>query len=386
MCIGQLDHVYANFHSRGYHKDIFIAIRNLSIHAGQIDSKLLNVIESKPDFGQFKSILDKPFWPGFNPLQQIDERLRWSEKEHFNEKKHRIWFNSENNENKCLNELTINPCQISNECAINFFNQTGFNGYQLSNQIFYLLIAKGLKCEKEILQILNETRSKSINDHVIEFCTNIHFELKKFQRDKKKIARIDQKFLELLLEQVFVCGQFGFVEFVDTHFIVAALSWQHPKIGCYTNSRPEGVPNMGISGDIGVQHIGVSKQEDTCLPHFTAVAAVALVTALRFILDPSPWPEYHSAADQLVTIDRIVAEDQYHTFRYIQWVRDAHFPSNMRPPAPPSVAIAPDLIAFVALLFIFLVGSVIAHNACTSNNSRPFGKQKQLYPFAYKKL
>uniref|UniRef100_A0AC35GA48 Peptidase S8/S53 domain-containing protein n=1 Tax=Panagrolaimus sp. PS1159 TaxID=55785 RepID=A0AC35GA48_9BILA len=252
--------------------------------------------------------------------------------------------------------------------------------------MLFLLIAKGLKCETEITKILNETRFKTVNEHIAEFCTNIHFELKKFHRDKKKLARIDQNDLELLLEQVFVCGQFGFVEFVDTHFIVAALSWQHPKIGCFTNSRPEGIPNMGISGDIGIQNVGVSKQEDTCLPHFTAVAASALVTALRFILNPSPWPEYHSAADQLVAIDRIVAEDQFHTFRYIQWVQDAHFPTNMRPPKPPSIAIAPDLIAFVALLFIILIVIVIAHNACTSNSSRPFGKQKQLYPFAYKKL
>uniref|UniRef100_A0A914Q4Y5 Uncharacterized protein n=1 Tax=Panagrolaimus davidi TaxID=227884 RepID=A0A914Q4Y5_9BILA len=258
---GQLDHVYADFHGRGYHKDIFDAIRNISINAGKIDGKILKAAEIKPDFETFKSILEKPFWPGFNSLQQIDERFRWSDKEHFNEKKHRIWFNSENNENKCLIELTENPCKISNECAIKFFNQTGFNGYQLSNQMLFLLIAKGLKCETEITKILNETRFKTVNEHVAEFCTNIHFELKKFQRDKKKLARIDQNDLELLLEQVFVCGQFGFVEFVDTHFIVAALSWQHPKIGCFTNSRPEGIPNMGISGDIGIQNVGVSKQE-----------------------------------------------------------------------------------------------------------------------------
>uniref|UniRef100_A0AC35GB62 N-acetyltransferase domain-containing protein n=1 Tax=Panagrolaimus sp. PS1159 TaxID=55785 RepID=A0AC35GB62_9BILA len=92
--------VIQDFHGRGYHKDIFDAIRNISINAGKIDGKILKAAEIKPDFKTFKSILEKPFWPGFNSLQQIDERFRWSDKEHFNEKKHRIWFDSENNENK----------------------------------------------------------------------------------------------------------------------------------------------------------------------------------------------------------------------------------------------------------------------------------------------
>lgn len=51
------------------------------------------------------------------------------------------------------------------------------------------------------------------------------------------------------MEQTFVCLQFGFVEFANPHLLVAVLAWQHPVLGCYTNKKPESVPNMGLSAD-----------------------------------------------------------------------------------------------------------------------------------------
>lgn len=48
---------------------------------------------------------------------------------------------------------------------------------------------------------------------------------------------------------VFVCLKFGYVEFANPHFLVTALAWQHPVLGCYTSQKPEYIPNMGLSAD-----------------------------------------------------------------------------------------------------------------------------------------
>uniref|UniRef100_A0AC34RKC1 Uncharacterized protein n=1 Tax=Panagrolaimus sp. JU765 TaxID=591449 RepID=A0AC34RKC1_9BILA len=106
--------------------------------------------------------------------------------------------------------------------------------------------------------------------------------------------------------------------------------------------------------------------------------------ALRFLLDPPPWPEYHHAADQLISADTIVAEEKFHVFKYIDWVRD--IPGGIHLPRPPPVTWAPDLIAFVFLLLMLLIGSIIAHNYCSSDANSRYGKHKKLYNFAYKKL
>ena len=131
---------------------------------------------------------------------------------------------------------------------------TGFNGYQLTNQLLYLTIAQNFnKCAPSINSTLLHLRNKTISDQAQEFCTNMLSELDKYKRDKKKLARIDHKSLDLLMEQVFVCGINGFVEFVDTHLIVAGLGWQNPDLGCWTRRKPEPIVNLGLSGDVKVR-------------------------------------------------------------------------------------------------------------------------------------
>lgn len=58
-------------------------------------------------------------------------------------------------------------------------------------------------------------------------------------------------FFENSFFSVFVCGYNGFVEFPDPHFLVSTLSWQHPKLGCYTRLKPETIPNWGIAAEFG---------------------------------------------------------------------------------------------------------------------------------------
>lgn len=121
---------------------------------------------------------------------------------------------------------------------------------------------------------------------------------------------------------------------------------------------------------------------DACHPHTTVVAMASLLVFLHFLINPSPWPEFH-LSDKLMTVDQIVSEDRFRNFRYIEWVKDAHFPPNIRLPKPPPMAWSPDLIAFMALLFIVVVGGVLAHHIFSSNR---YWRAKQMYHFSYKKL
>ncbi|KAE9554731.1 hypothetical protein FO519_002059 [Halicephalobus sp. NKZ332] len=384
---GQMDQLYINYRDKGYHKDIFSAIRNISMKASELAAKGSEKLEER-DPGRFKagkSLFSHGFRMKIQPARQTDERMRWQVKEHFNEKSSRVWFDVDSGEMKCLFDFTSSTnCTLSESCIQSMLTTTGLNGYQLTNQLLYLTIAQNLNCAPSINSTLLHLRNKTILDQTQEFCTNILGELDKYKRDKKKLARIDHKSLDLMMEQVFVCGINGFVEFVDTHFIVAGLGWQNPELGCWTRRKSEPV-NTGLSGDLKTKKEPLqSSPGEACLPHLSAVTTGALITALRFLLDPPPWPEYHSAADQLISADRIVSEDRFHFFKYIEWVRD--FPADMRIPRPPPVAWAPDLVAFMFLLFVFLIGSVVAHSFCTPGPNNKFIRTKRLYPFAYKKL
>lgn len=146
------------------------------------------------------------------------------------------------------------------------------------------------------------------------------------------------------------------------------------------------MPEVGIVADLASNDRSNDAhqihQEDACHDHTTVVAMASLLIFLNFLMNPSPWPEYH-LSDKLMTVDQIVAEDRFRNFRYIDWVKDAHFPSNIRLPKPPPMAWSPDLIAFMALLFIVVAGSVLAHHLFSSNR---YCRTKRMYHFAYKKL
>lgn len=218
-----------------------------------------------------------------------------------------------------------------------------------------------------------------------------------------------------MLNLVFVCLHFGFVEFGDPHVLITALQWQHPSLGCYTAQKPEPVPNLGLSSSFvkNDQNDQIGKIwylfvrfhmliiffdhsftitllffliliSEACRMQTTTIAALTLVTFLRYLLDPGPWAEFRFA-DHLVQIDQIVAEDHFRHFKYIEWVRDCPHEIH-RMPRPPPVAYSPDLIAFMALLFFFIIGSIVAHQLCTGDHNAKIGKTKLLYPYAFKKL
>lgn len=109
---------------------------------------------------------------------------------------------------------------------------------------------------------------------------------------------------------------------------------------------------------------------------------------MRYLLNPSPWPEFQFA-DHLVQIDKIISEDRFCHFNYLQWVRDSSIllKHESHLPKPPPMTWSPDLIAFVILLLVFVAGSIVAHyiwGNTVGDNFKIGGKR--MYPYAFKKL
>ncbi|KAH7714867.1 hypothetical protein AAVH_17759 [Aphelenchoides avenae] len=393
--VSQLEEFHAAFSQKGLHKYIFVAIRNLSRAAESTAEKAIASLEQRDDayFNKFRFLVQRPYKIGVSPHRRIDEHFRWSEKDRGDAGARREpWFD-ESASDGCMQELFLEGCPLSESCLKTMLGPKGTTGYIVTHQVLYVSIGKMAGCSAQIETFLNSSRgAQTTEDYVAELCTNIHDEVARYQRDKRKLARISHDDLDLLVEQVFVCGQFGFVDFANPHVLVAALAWQHPRLGCYTRSKPEALPNMGLSADVlgfgpgssARKPLEESVAQDSCLSHMSTVAAGALLTFLRLLLDPAPWPEFHFA-DQLVQIDAVVAEDRFVQFRYIDWVRDALLPSDVRLPRPPPVAWSPDLIAFVVLLFIFVAGVVVAHHLFSSSATNTIGR-KRVYHYAYKKL
>uniref|UniRef100_A0A915EL16 Uncharacterized protein n=1 Tax=Ditylenchus dipsaci TaxID=166011 RepID=A0A915EL16_9BILA len=343
---------------------------------------------------QLKALVDKSLSVPFHPHRKLDERLRWGNKDILDrgtEHESGPWFvdssNAPSHLNQCLFSLISKQCSMPSDCIQKFLTSKGLIGYDISRQVLFVSLAQMAGCNDAIEKMIKEnSENMSIDGFISERCTNIHDEM--VRRDKKKLARIANPSLDLMMEQVFVCLQYGYLEFANPHSLVTALAWQHPVLGCYTLQKPESIPNLGLSSGLKIVSDNQSDQQGTCLLHTSTVVGLGIVMFLRFLLDPGPWPELRFV-DQLVQIDQIVAEDHFEHFKYIDWVRDSNFPHEIRGmPRPPPMAWSPDLVAFMVLLFFCIIGSVIGHHLFTNNKNygRMGGKVKQMYPYAFKKL
>uniref|UniRef100_A0A0M3I5Y4 COesterase domain-containing protein n=1 Tax=Ascaris lumbricoides TaxID=6252 RepID=A0A0M3I5Y4_ASCLU len=116
---------------------------------------------------------------------------------------------------------------------------------------------------------------------------------------------------------------------------------------------------------------------DYCSTHSATVASGALVVFLRFLLDPGPWPEFF-LADQPVTLQNILSEDQFRQYRYARWVKDS-FPVQLPLSRPPELDWSPDLLAYLVLIAFVCIASLVAQFGCKR-------RVKQVYHFAYKNL
>lgn len=391
---GQLKHLYMDIESQGIDSEIINEMRNLSECAGEIANRAIPFVADREFsyYKQFRYLLTHPY-DLTRPPQRTDETLRWMEKQRpadDNVVRRTIWFNE-----SCFAEVLSKDynvdnagsvCSVSDECMKRMFGNRGLSGYGLTHQILFASVLELTSCDRIASNYLLSTQNITLDGFIKEYCTNMIEELLFFQKNARNLARLNYYRKDLLMEQVFACGQYGFVETSSLHLLVSFLSWQHPSLGCFTKEKPEDLPGMSIyEAHNFVHHNNAASRrilndvvhEDYCSSHSATVAAGALVVFLRFLMIPGPWPEFF-LANQPVTVRNILAEDRFQRYNYARWVRNS-FPYQMRFSRPPSVGWSPDLLAYILLLIFVIGASMCSHLFCKR-------KSKQMYHFAYKKL
>ncbi|VDM38684.1 unnamed protein product [Toxocara canis] len=435
---GQLNQFCEDFEGRDLDSEVVDEMRNLSRRASEIANKAIPYVADRDRFyyRQFHYLLTHPY-SITHEVQRIDERLRWAEKETLRRGFYEggaMWFN-EKQSDSCFAEVLskeynsyniTSTCDISEPCLKRMLSTPGLSGYRLAHQVLFIAIIQVTPCTDIVSSYLSTTSNTTLEGFVKEYCTNLLEELLTFQKNARIVARMNPHQRDLLMEQVFACGQFGFVEVCSLHLLVAILSWQHPTLGCFVkesledqfavgvlpaiiSSPPDNFSSRKILSDI--IHNGqffsypwaLVENDDLWLlmwshplPHLfflmdkprvgqkyfgswphLLLDKESLVVFLRFLLDPGPWPEFF-LADQPVTVQNIPAEDQFRQYRYARWVRDS-FPAQIPLSRPPQLGWSPDLLACLVLIGFICVASLIA---------RFCGKRrvKQMYRFAYKNL
>lgn len=386
---GQLRRLYVDFDGRGLDGEIIAELRNLSFRASEIANRVLPLIaDREPKFyRQFHYLLTHPY-EITNPAQRTDERFRWMEKERPQREEideRGMWFNE-----SCFGEVLSknyevsapsSTCSIDEHCLKRMLGTRGLTGYRITNQILFAAVIQMVPCSEVASRYLSSTWNQTLDDFIKEYCTNMIEELLSFQKNARILARMNYRKKDLLMEQVFACGQFGFVETSSLHLLVSVLSWQHPTLGCFTKEKPENLPNVDRA-EVNTEEVWSHLQSrdlvsHLCSSHSATAAASALVVFLRFLFSPSPWPEF-ILADQPVTVHSIIAEDRFKQYKYARWVRES-FPVQIRLSQPPHLGWSPDFLAYLLLLVGIVGCSIIAKLGCKR-------RSKRFYHFAYKKL
>uniref|UniRef100_A0A9J2PSF0 Uncharacterized protein n=1 Tax=Ascaris lumbricoides TaxID=6252 RepID=A0A9J2PSF0_ASCLU len=396
---GQLNHLYMDFKEQNLDSEVIDEIRNLSRYANEIANKAIPFVANRDPFyyKQFRYLLTHPY-DITHKAQRIDERLRWLEKEILGKRfdgTEMMWF-SEKESDRCFAEVlskdhdvnNVNStCAISESCLKRMLATRGLSGYRLTHQVLFAAVTQIAPCANVVSEYLHSTSNTTMDNFLKEYCTNVIDEMLAFQKNAHILSRMNTYQKDLLMEQVFACGQFGFVEICSLHVLVAVLSWQHPHLGCFRKGDLDDSPiDIALSSPKAAflaDNFTSRKlfndliHNDYCSTHSAAVASGALVVFLRFLLDPGPWPEFF-LADQPVTLQNILSEDQFRQYRYARWVKDS-FPVQLPLSRPPELDWSPDLLAYLVLIAFVCIASLVAQFGCKR-------RVKQVYHFAYKNL
>ncbi|KAI6210039.1 Mediator complex subunit rgr-1 [Aphelenchoides besseyi] len=396
----QLQLLNERFSSNGIHREVFSVIGNLSRRTDRLVERGLDRWKETNSADVLFLLEPKRQLP-LQPYQRLDERWRWQSKSGVEFGTKNIeWLNKNGRLFECLLELRV-CSQLSSGCQLRFTIDSNASQRPLApvaEQLVYLASVNAFNCTNELdkfidYQTAGHSTPRSTNELAASLCTNFIDETAKIRKDRRRLTRADSATVQLLAEQVVTCGRLGFVEFVDPHVLETLFAWQQPKSGCYARTKPEPVPRHGVVDAMGLDDSPVvtskPKEEqsgrDECNQRFSSLVLNALVVALRLFVDPPQWPELRLHDQELlVQMHQIAAEDQFATFRYVDWVKDAQLPSDLRLRPPPH-AWSPDLIAFVILAFIFVAGSVVAHYVFTQQQRPGIGPRphnaKQFYMY-----
>ncbi|GFQ83395.1 UPF0764 protein C16orf89 homolog [Trichonephila clavata] len=178
-------------------------------------------------------------------------------------------FNGTNSDN-CFSELdgprsnNSNPCHISEWC-IEDKSKPRQRDYVLTHQVLFWQLAEMWQCIQEV--------PENIRDRL---CSNV-------LRDVEMTERMSfpTPLADLFLEQIGLCGLWGYVDFNKPEFLRKVLEWQQPS-GCYTDASY--FRCLDVSTSEKPRRVKRTEQilSDGCLAHKTGVALLALTANVRF--------------------------------------------------------------------------------------------------------
>ncbi|CAL1293445.1 unnamed protein product [Larinioides sclopetarius] len=175
---------------------------------------------------------------------------------------------NETDSDDCLQQIlgkgSERPCRMSERCLATMSSPRQ-QGYILTHQVLYWQMLQMHDCIREVSNALKTT-----------LCSNV-------LRDAEKIAdaRFPRTHKDLFMEQIGLCGMWGFRDFHRSTWLETILSWQRPS-GCY-NDRAKWRCIDDLKPD------GPERQKRRekilrggCLSHKTAVAILAITANIRF--------------------------------------------------------------------------------------------------------
>ncbi|CEF61177.1 Nuclear receptor subfamily 2 group F member 6 [Strongyloides ratti] len=330
----QLNNFYENYYGNGYHDDIFSGIKEISKKA-----KHLLKSNNNNDFINFLN--SKDFTIELEMYKLTDERLRWDLKDLPNANRREVikgngftfWFN-----NKCFQELTNN---ISLSCFTEYTNYKGLIEFDLTSKLQYIFYG-----HKFATNYFNHHLKTDYTSIINEICSNMQDEFSKHKQNHyKNLIKLKKTQRDLLMNQVFACGQFGFLEISDLHILTSILSWQHPSLGCFSREIPEEHINSGIvRNNFNVKQ---SIASEICASDSNFLGVYALLVYFRLLLEPPFKFREYNLPEQPVFMGHIPAEDKFKQFKYKDWVRDAGFPNELRIPRPEPIFWLKDIANYI---------------------------------------
>nr|XP_012153148.1 PREDICTED: uncharacterized protein LOC100877494 [Megachile rotundata] len=173
----------------------------------------------------------------------------------------------EEESDRCLAQIIRNKsyfgCSIPELCVEILMEAGLTRGYPLTHRLLIVQVAKAMKCDQPL--------PVSSDELILYYCSKILQDL----IDIERAGFPSHTPMDLMMEEVLLCGMEGFLEFTDDHYQRLITSWSHPS-GCFSSF------GNGFSNDrIHVARRSSAETDFGCDNHATGLAAAALSLFIR---------------------------------------------------------------------------------------------------------
>ncbi|XP_002741761.1 UPF0764 protein C16orf89 homolog [Saccoglossus kowalevskii] len=166
------------------------------------------------------------------------------------------------------------PCTITNKCWQMMMTPQQ-NMYILTHQVLYFSLAEQVYCTESMNQMAAQNGRGDILQIQHELCSSMLKEVHKII-----LLGIPLHLQDLFMEQLFICGSLGYIDFIKLNWLKRMLSWQFSN-GCFGEK---------LSSEVKKDRklLRTKELKDGCESHMTSVAGAALIVYLRYFIDPGP--------------------------------------------------------------------------------------------------